>query len=80
MPSPDTLFLSLSYTHHTRLQEKEVRMLLPVDGLKLQVVDDTGLMKRKNTISLFYPDNRNVYKDHKTLDLTASSNEEMEAW
>lgn len=60
--------------------EKETRMLLPLEALKLQVVEDTGLVKRRNTLALFYPDGRNVHKDMKTLDLTATSLEDMEAW
>ena len=62
-------------------EEKELKFQLPLDGLKLQVAEDTGLMKRKNTFVLIHPDPRkNIYKDHRTLDLTAASPEEMESW
>jgi hypothetical protein len=46
-----------------------------------QVAEDAGIIKRKNTFVLVHSDPRkNVWKDHKTLDLAATSVEEMESW
>lgn len=61
-------------------QEREMKFQLPLEGLKIAEVEDSGLMKRKNTFSLFNPDRRNVWKDHKTLDLAGNSVEEIENW
>lgn len=62
-------------------EEKELKFALALDGLKLQVAEDGGLIKRKNTFVLVHSDPRkNVYKDHKSLDLATTSMEEMESW
>eukprot|EP00048_Salpingoeca_helianthica_P014511 m.222047 g.222047 ORF g.222047 m.222047 type:complete len:832 (+) comp15947_c0_seq1:403-2898(+) len=62
-------------------EEKELKFTLALDGLKLQVAEDAGIIKRKNTFVLVHSDSRkNVWKDHKTLDLAATSVEEMESW
>ena len=34
----------------------------------------------KFTFSLFNTENRNVYKDHKTLDLSVHNSEDLESW
>lgn len=62
-------------TWFTDNTEKEMRTSLPLDGLKLQ------LGERKTAFSLVYEDSaRNVYKDNRTLDLVANSEEECETW
>eukprot|EP00054_Salpingoeca_dolichothecata_P036815 m.8763 g.8763 ORF g.8763 m.8763 type:complete len:844 (+) comp7056_c0_seq1:87-2618(+) len=60
--------------------EKDLKYQLPLDGLRLQVAEDSGFVKRKNTFVIFNPDRKMLYKDHKTLDLTASTPEDMESW
>lgn len=61
-------------------EEREVKFQLPLEGLKIAEVEDSGLMKRKNTFSIFNPDRRNVYKDHKSLDLAAPTPDDVESW
>ncbi|CAH8479627.1 unnamed protein product [Heterobilharzia americana] len=61
-------------------EEKEKRYVLPLDGLK-QRAGDTGFFSKRPTFVLYHTDNKtNVYKDHKTLDLSADSEEAVEAW
>lgn len=37
-------------------------------------------MSRRNTFSLFYSDNKNIYKDFKNLELSCESQEEVDSW
>ncbi|CAH8442908.1 unnamed protein product [Schistosoma turkestanicum] len=61
-------------------EEREKRYVLPLDGLK-QRSGDTGFFSKRPTFVLYHPDPKtNVYKDHKTLDLSADSEEAVEAW
>ncbi|TPP55853.1 Dynamin [Fasciola gigantica] len=61
-------------------EEREVKYVLQLDGLK-QRSGDTGFFSRRSTFILFHPDGKtNVYKDYKTLDLSADTQEAVEAW
>lgn len=61
-------------------QERERRFVLPLDGLK-QRSGDTGFFSKRPTFVLHHPDPKvNLYKDHKTLDLSADTEEAVEAW
>lgn len=37
-------------------------------------------MSRRHTFALFNPDNRNVYKDSKQLELSCESQEDVDSW
>ncbi|XP_018648167.1 putative dynamin [Schistosoma mansoni] len=61
-------------------EERERRFVLPLDGLK-QRSGDTGFFSKRPTFVLHHPDPKvNLYKDHKTLDLSADTEEAVEAW
>ncbi|KAF5403761.1 Dynamin GTPase [Paragonimus heterotremus] len=61
-------------------EEREVKYVLQLDGLKHRS-GDTGFFSKRPTFILFHPDPKtNVYKDYKTLDLSADSQEAVEAW
>ncbi|CDW57121.1 Dynamin [Trichuris trichiura] len=60
-------------------EEKEKKYMLPLDGLKLRDVE-AGFMSRTHKFALFYPDNKNVYKDYKQLELSALTLDDVEAW
>ncbi|VDO57702.1 unnamed protein product [Schistosoma margrebowiei] len=61
-------------------KERERRFVLPLDGLK-QRSGDTGFFSKRPTFVLHHPDPKvNLYKDHKTLDLSADTEEAVEAW
>eukprot|EP00051_Salpingoeca_urceolata_P001466 m.41213 g.41213 ORF g.41213 m.41213 type:complete len:829 (+) comp11438_c1_seq2:158-2644(+) len=61
-------------------EEDEQKFLLPLEGLKMEVADDQGIRRRKNTFKLFNPNKKFVYKDHTTLDLTAATPDEVDDW
>ena len=60
-------------------EEKDKKFMLPIDGLKIRDVE-AGFMSRRNTFSLFYSDQKNIYKDFKHLELSCESQEEVDSW
>ncbi|EDV27612.1 uncharacterized protein TRIADDRAFT_53484 [Trichoplax adhaerens] len=61
-------------------QEQDQKYLLNLEGCKIRDLD-AGFMGRKaHSFALFNPDKRNLYKEHKTLDLCASSDEDLDSW
>ncbi|XP_064457372.1 dynamin-like isoform X4 [Ornithodoros turicata] len=60
-------------------EEKDKKYMLPLDGLKIKDIEG-GFMSRRNTFALFNPDQRNVYKDYKQLELSCESQEEVDSW
>ncbi|XP_077505051.1 dynamin-1 shibire isoform X2 [Amblyomma americanum] len=60
-------------------EEKDKKYMLPLDGLKIKDIE-AGFMSRRNTFALFNPDQRNVYKDYKQLELSCESQEEVDSW
>lgn len=61
-------------------EEKEKKYMLSLDGLKIRDIE-SGFMSRRSVFALFNSENnRNVYRDYKTLDLSCESAEETEAW
>ncbi|XP_006817770.2 dynamin-1-like [Saccoglossus kowalevskii] len=53
--------------------------MLMLDGLKLRDLE-SGFMSKKHMFALFNPDQRNVYKDYKQLELSADSAETVDSW
>ncbi|XP_061636748.1 dynamin 3a isoform X2 [Phyllopteryx taeniolatus] len=60
-------------------EETEKRYMLPLDNLKVRDVE-RGFMSSKFTFALFNSESRNVYKDHKLLELVCNSQEELDIW
>lgn len=61
-------------------EEKEKKYMLNLDGLKIRDLE-SGFMSRRSAFSLFNSENnRNIYRDQKTLDLSCETAEETEAW
>uniref|UniRef100_A0A915KW65 Dynamin n=1 Tax=Romanomermis culicivorax TaxID=13658 RepID=A0A915KW65_ROMCU len=60
-------------------EEKEKKFMIPLDGLKMRDIE-SGFMSRSHKFALFYPDGKNVYKDYRQLELSAPTQEEIEAW
>lgn len=60
-------------------EEKEKKFMLPLDGLKIRDIE-AGFMSRMHKFAIFFPDGKNVYKDYKQLELSAPTQEEVEAW
>lgn len=60
-------------------EEKDKKYMLPLDGLKIKDME-SGFMSRRHTFALFNPDQRNVYKDSKQLELSCESQEDVDSW
>ncbi|XP_061682303.1 dynamin 3a isoform X3 [Syngnathoides biaculeatus] len=60
-------------------EETEKRYMLPLDNLKVRDVE-RGFMSSKFAFALFNSESRNVYKDHKLLELVCNSQEELDIW
>nr|XP_057928530.1 dynamin 3a [Doryrhamphus excisus] len=60
-------------------EETEKRYMLLLDNLKIRDVDK-GFMSSKFAFALFNTESRNVYKDHRFLELSCNSQEELDSW
>lgn len=60
-------------------EEKDKKYMLPLDGLKIRDLD-AGFMSKRHMFAMFNPDQRNVYKDYKQLELSCESQEEVDSW
>ncbi|XP_037070509.1 dynamin-like, partial [Pollicipes pollicipes] len=60
-------------------EERDKKYMLPLDNLKLRDVE-SGFIARRPAFALFSPDGRNVYRDHKQLELSSETSEEMDSW
>ncbi|XP_071801870.1 dynamin-1-like isoform X4 [Asterias amurensis] len=60
-------------------EEKDKKYMLPLDGLRLRDME-SGFMSRRQSFALFLPDQRNVYKDYKQLELSCDTAEEVDSW
>uniref|UniRef100_A0A3Q2ZJ08 Interferon-induced GTP-binding protein Mx n=1 Tax=Hippocampus comes TaxID=109280 RepID=A0A3Q2ZJ08_HIPCM len=60
-------------------EETEKRYMLALDNLKVRDVEK-GFMSSKFAFALFNSESRNVYKDHKFLELVCNSQEELDIW
>ncbi|XP_071947301.1 dynamin-1-like isoform X2 [Antedon mediterranea] len=60
-------------------EEKEKKFYLPLENLKLKDLEQ-GFLSKKHAFALFNPDQRNVYKDYKQLELSCESQEEVDSW
>jgi hypothetical protein len=61
------------------LQERDKKFMLPLDQLKLRDID-AGFMSRRTMFSVYNPDNRNVFKDFKSLDLSCENQDDVDSW
>ena len=53
--------------------------MLPLDNLKLRDME-AGFMSRRHMFAVYNPENRNVYKDFKTLELSCETQDEIDSW
>lgn len=60
-------------------EEKDKKYMLQLDGLQVKDIE-SGFMSKRHTFALFNPENRNVYKDYKQLELSCESLEEVDSW
>ncbi|PWA17660.1 hypothetical protein CCH79_00008133 [Gambusia affinis] len=60
-------------------EEKEKKYMLPLDNLKLRDVEK-GFMSTKHIFAIFNIEQRNVYKDHRQIELACDSQEDVDSW
>lgn len=60
--------------------EKDKKYMLPLDGLRVQDVSSGIFGAKKHTFRLVNPETKNVYKDFKTLELSADTSDACEDW
>uniref|UniRef100_A0A3Q3ER87 Interferon-induced GTP-binding protein Mx n=1 Tax=Kryptolebias marmoratus TaxID=37003 RepID=A0A3Q3ER87_KRYMA len=60
-------------------EEKTKKYMLPLDNLKLRNVE-RGFMSSKFGFAIFNTELRNVYKNHRFLELACNSREELDSW
>ena len=65
--------------HSSNTQEKDKKFMLPLDNLKLRDLE-AGFMSRRHMFAIYNPENRNVYKDFKTLELSCETQDEIDSW
>jgi dynamin GTPase len=53
--------------------------MLPLDNLKLRDLE-AGFMSRRHMFALYNNENRNVFKDFKTLELSCENQDEVDSW
>jgi len=60
-------------------EERDKKFMLPLDGLRLRDVE-SGFMSRRYMFAVYNPENRNVYKDFKVLELSCETQDEVDSW
>ncbi|CAF3738038.1 unnamed protein product, partial [Adineta steineri] len=63
----------------TDSDEKEKKYMLPLENLKIRDVEG-GFMAKRPQFAIFNTDMKNVYKEHKTLELSVDNSEELDTW
>ncbi|XP_064649946.1 dynamin-1-like isoform X10 [Lineus longissimus] len=62
-------------------EEKEQKYVLLLDGMKIREVDGGFMSSKKRSFVIFNEDkHKNVYKDYKTLELSAETVEDVDSW
>ncbi|XP_028831337.1 dynamin-3 isoform X2 [Denticeps clupeoides] len=60
-------------------EEKEKKYMLPLDNLKVRDVEKS-FMSSKHIFSIFNTEQRNVFKDNRSLELASDTQEEVDSW
>ncbi|CAB4070373.1 DNM1_3 [Lepeophtheirus salmonis] len=60
-------------------EEKDKKYMLPLDNLKLRDME-AGFMSRRHMFAVYNPENRNIYKDYKSLELSCETQDDVDSW
>lgn len=60
-------------------EERDKKYMLMLDGLKIKDIEQ-GFMSRRHVFALYNPDQKNVYKDYKELQLGVETQDDMDSW
>ncbi|CAF0728993.1 unnamed protein product [Adineta ricciae] len=63
----------------TDSDEKDKKYMLPLENLKIRDVEG-GFMAKRPQFAIFNTDGKNVYKEHKVLELSVDNSEELDTW
>jgi len=69
----------LSWYKDDTLEEKKYSVSLS-SNLKLKQIEKKSVFGAHHNFQIFNEESRNVYKDHRTLDLTCTTAEDLESW
>lgn len=64
---------------YTDSDEKEKKYMLPLENLKIRDVEG-GFMAKRPQFAIFHIEGKNVFKEHKTLELSVDNTEELDTW
>ncbi|CAH3017079.1 unnamed protein product [Porites evermanni] len=60
-------------------EEKEQKYQLRLDGVRLRDAE-AGFISRKHGFAIFNPDQKNLFKDYKSLELTGENQDVVDSW
>ncbi|UJR33401.1 hypothetical protein I4U23_020847 [Adineta vaga] len=63
----------------TDSDEKDKKYMLPLENLKIRDVEG-GFMAKRPQFAIFHTEGKNVYKEHKVLELSVDNTEELDTW
>ncbi|CAF1573916.1 unnamed protein product [Rotaria magnacalcarata] len=63
----------------TDSDEKDKKYMLPLENLKIRDVEG-GFMAKRPQFAIFNIDSKNVFKEHKTLELSVDNTDELDTW
>ncbi|CAF0795990.1 unnamed protein product [Rotaria sordida] len=63
----------------TDSDEKDKKYMLPLENLKIRDVEG-GFMARRPQFAIFHTEGKNVYKEHKMLELSVDTTDELDTW
>ncbi|CAF4167209.1 unnamed protein product [Rotaria sp. Silwood2] len=68
-----------SLSWYSDSDERDKKYMLQLDDLKLRATEG-GFMAKRAQFALYYTEGKNVYKEHRMLELSAENKEDMENW
>ncbi|CAF3054542.1 unnamed protein product [Rotaria sp. Silwood2] len=63
----------------TDADEKDKKYMLPLENLKIRDVEG-GFMAKRPQFAIFHTEGKNVFKEHKILELSVDNNDELDTW
>ena len=59
--------------------ETEKKYMVPLDGLMFRL-NEPGVFSKRCSFALFYTSGKNVFKEHRELDLVCDTHDDLESW
>jgi len=61
-------------------EEKDKKFMMSLDNLRVRDIEPGGFMSKRYAFAIFNAETRNVYKDHRQLELSTESQDEVDSW